>query len=51
MELTDQLIEYVNKSEDTYIDKPFKKFPDYQVLRHKDSGKWFGLIMPVEKIN
>lgn len=49
MELTYQLIEYANKSKDTNIDKPFKKFPDYQVLRHKDSGKWFGLIMPVEK--
>lgn len=49
MELTDQLIEYTNNLKDTNIDKPFKKFPKYQVLRHKDSGKWFGLIMPVEK--
>lgn len=49
MELTDQLIKYVNKLKDTNIDKPFKKFPDYKVLRHENNGKWFGLIMPVEK--
>lgn len=35
--------------DDVQIDSPFKKFPDYVVFRHKDSGKWFGLVMTVEK--
>lgn len=49
MSLKNRLIEYTQTSTDIQIDHPFKKFPDYKVLRHKSNRKWFGLIMVVEK--
>ncbi|OCG19058.1 MULTISPECIES: MmcQ/YjbR family DNA-binding protein [unclassified Gilliamella] len=49
MSLKNRLVEYTQTLNNVQIDNPFKKFPDYQVLRHKSSGKWFGLIMSVEK--
>lgn len=30
-------------------DYPFAKYPHYAVLRHADSGKWFGLVMDVDR--
>ena len=29
-------------------DCPFADYPEAAVLRHKDSGKWFALVMPVK---
>lgn len=43
----DELFQYI---EDNYEIKPeflWDKFPDYAVLRHKNDGKWFGLVMDV----
>ncbi|PIT15537.1 MmcQ family protein [Snodgrassella alvi] len=49
MNLKNRLIEHTHTLNDVQTDHPFKKFPDYKVLRHKSNGKWFGLIMVVEK--
>ncbi|MWN05695.1 MmcQ/YjbR family DNA-binding protein [Gilliamella sp. Pas-s95] len=49
MSLKNRLIEYAQTLNEVQVDYPFKKFPDYKVLRHKRNGKWFGLIMLVEK--
>lgn len=34
-------------------DFPWQKFPTYQVLRHEESNKWFGLMMTItpDKLN
>lgn len=29
------------------LDFPWHEFPDYEVFRHKDNRKWFGLIMNI----
>ena len=47
--LKNTIIEQALSLEDAQIDKPFEKFPDYQVLRRKSNGKWFGLLMTVNK--
>jgi predicted DNA-binding protein (MmcQ/YjbR family) len=49
MSLKNQSIEFAQTLKGVQLDKPFKKFPDYEVFRHKKSGKWFGLLMTVEK--
>lgn len=49
MQLKEQLIEYASTLADFQMDRPFRKFPEYIALRHKSSGKWFGLIMSVER--
>ncbi len=49
MNLKERLINYIDTLDNVKIDSPFKKLPDYIVFRHKYSGKWFGLIMSVEK--
>lgn len=28
-------------------DRPFRGYPDVEVLRHADSGRWFAIVMPV----
>ena len=28
-------------------DNPWVKFPDYEVFRHRDNGKWFALVMNI----
>ncbi|HEN8797909.1 TPA: MmcQ/YjbR family DNA-binding protein [Pseudomonas putida] len=43
----DKLFEYTKKhykSEPEYL---WKHLPDYAVLRHSDSDKWFGIVMNV----
>lgn len=49
MVIREKVIEYTHTLKDAKVDKPFKKFPDYEVFRHKSNGKWFGLLMSVEK--
>lgn len=49
MNLTEELLAFVRKQYDVTPDRPWKRYPENQVLRHKDTGKWFGLIMPVRK--
>lgn len=49
MSLRDSIISFAYNLDNVQIDSPFEKFPDYVVLRHKETGKWFGLVMTVEK--
>ncbi|MEC3941413.1 hypothetical protein [Enterococcus mundtii] len=49
--MTDKLINFVTTLKDVQMDHPFGKFPDYIVFRHQSTGKWFGLIVSVEKTN
>lgn len=49
MSLKKDIIKNTYSLDNVQIDSPFKKFPDYVVFRHKNSSKWFGLVMTVEK--
>ncbi|MGG5311971.1 MULTISPECIES: hypothetical protein [Enterococcus] len=49
MDLTQKLIDFTATLKDVQIDHPFAKFPEYIVLRHRSSGKWFGLVVSIEK--
>jgi predicted DNA-binding protein (MmcQ/YjbR family) len=49
MSLRSNIIKFVSTLGNVQIDSPFEKFPDYVVFRHKDTDKWFGLVMTVEK--
>lgn len=49
MAVIDEVLTYAKKQYDAVSDRPWKRYPDYQTLRHKDTGKWFGLFMPVRK--
>lgn len=42
-----EIINYVNEKYLTVPDHPWQKYLDYTVLRHRHSGKWYGLIMKV----
>lgn len=48
MELTQALLEYAAGEYGTQPDRPFKRYPDYQILRHEHNRKWYGAIMLVE---
>ena len=47
--MREQLIEYVKSKYDTKEEHPWKKYPDYVVLRPNDNNKWYALIMNVPK--
>lgn len=49
----DELFQYVEEKYETEPEYVWEKFPDYAVLRHKNEGKWYGLVMnvPPEKFN
>ncbi|MGG1905276.1 MmcQ/YjbR family DNA-binding protein [Enterobacter ludwigii] len=40
---------YAKKKFQADPDYPFEKFPNYAVLRHADSEKWFALLMRVPR--
>ena len=44
-----QVLAYVKKQYDATSDHPFVKFPEYEVGRHADSRKWFGLFGVVDR--
>ncbi len=48
----DSILNYVYENFGTKPDYPWEKDPKSAVLRHKRSGKWYGLIMeiPGEKV-
>ena len=48
MNLWNHVLEYAALEYGVAPDHPFKQYPDYEVLRHKDSDKWFGLLMLVK---
>lgn len=43
----EEISQYINKNYDIHPDYPWSKFPGYAAFRHKESGKWFSLIMDV----
>lgn len=46
----EEIFTYTKGKFGTEPDYPWVKYPDYAVLRHKDSSKWYGLIMTVQRI-
>lgn len=45
----EELFSYVLNHYDVKPDYPFKKHPQYAVLRHKNNKKWFALVMSIPK--
>ncbi len=43
------ILKYTLEKYETIPDYPWKFFPGYAVLRHKDNKKWYGIIMDVPK--
>lgn len=43
------VLQYAKDKYGTEPDYPWMELPDYAVLRHGDNGKWYGLIMRLEK--
>lgn len=46
----EEIFDYIREKFNTVPDYPWAKSPEAVVLRHKDSGKWYGLIMNIPKI-
>ena len=44
-----QVFDYVKKEYGAEPEYLWRRFPDYAVFRHKDNGKWFGLLMSVPR--
>lgn len=42
-----QVLDYIREEYGILPDYPFLKSPEHAVLRHKRSGKWFGLLLKV----
>ena len=45
----DDFEKFVIQNDDASFDYPWKKSPKNEVFRHKDSKKWFALVMNVQK--
>ncbi|QQK78510.1 MmcQ/YjbR family DNA-binding protein [Salicibibacter cibi] len=43
----EDIFKHVKEIYGTSPDYPFKKFPNYAVLRHTSNRKWYGLVMNV----
>ena len=39
--------EFIKNSFEVLPDKPWAKFPDYEVFRHRENSKWFALMMNI----
>ncbi len=48
-DLKNEVLKYAKKHYKTIPDGPWKRYPENQVLRHEDTGKWYALIMPVRR--
>ncbi len=44
-----KLFDYVKKKYKVNPEYPWRKYPDYAVLRHSDNNKWFALVAEVER--
>lgn len=44
-----EILAYVKNAFQTEPDYPWRRFPEYAVLRHAGSGKWYGVIMNLPK--
>ena len=42
-----QVLQYVNEEYATVTQRLWLKYPNYEVLRHENGGKWYGVIMDV----
>jgi predicted DNA-binding protein (MmcQ/YjbR family) len=42
-----ELEEFIQTSYETEPDRPWAKYPDYLVFRHRKNKKWFALLMNV----
>ena len=42
-----QVLQYVREKYGTVSEHLWLKYPDYEVLRHEDGGKWYGIIMDI----
>lgn len=49
MSLRAAIIKYADNKYQAKPDFPWAKFPDYTVLRHQGSDKWFALLMNVPR--
>ena len=47
--MREKIIKYVGSKYNTKEKHPWRKYPDYVVLRHSDNKKWYALIMNVLK--
>ena len=43
----ERITDYIRDEYDVAAEHLWKKYPEYAVFRHPNSGKWFGLIMQV----
>ena len=41
----EEILAYVKRKFQTEQDYPWRQYPEYAVLRHAESGKWYGVIM------
>ena len=44
-----QILQYVKEEYGTVSERLWLKYPDYEVLRHENGGKWYGIIMDIPK--
>ena len=44
-----KLFDHVKKKYKVKPEYPWRKYPDYAVLRHSDNNKWFALVAEVER--
>ena len=49
MNVTEKLLDYALGTYGVAPDHPFSTAPDYAVLRHPDTRKWFALVMDVPR--
>lgn len=48
-DLRQELLDYVATEYGTKGDHPFKRFPQYMILRHEHNRKWYAALMLVPK--
>ncbi|MBO6146400.1 MAG: MmcQ/YjbR family DNA-binding protein, partial [Lachnospiraceae bacterium] len=46
--MKERLFDQIKKKYKVKPEYPWKKYPDYAVLRHADNNKWFALVAEVE---
>lgn len=44
-----QVLQYVSNEYGTVSQRLWLKYPNYEVLRHENDGKWYGVIMDIPK--
>ncbi len=49
MDMRKELFKAVKKQYGVIPESPWMKWPSYQVLRHADNRKWFGLVMNISR--